>query len=129
MPNYRPLAAVRAVSIAAAVGLSLSACAMPLPFQVASLVANGISYLTTEKTVSDHGISVVVGEDCRMLHALAGGAYCMTEDPTMDIALQAEGDAVEPLPEDEGEPGSELEAEQKPKAGPGDAAAPRNLQP
>ena len=82
MISDRPLAAARSVSVGAALAVSLSACGLPLPVQVASLVANGFSYLTTEKTVSDHGISVVVGEDCRMLRALAGGDYCQATAPS-----------------------------------------------
>ena len=114
MPNHRQIAVVRTASIAAVLGVSLSACGLPLPVQVASLVANGWSYLTTEKTVSDHGVSVVVGKDCRMLRALAGGDYCMATEPTMTIAVQTEGDVSE-APEDvKGEP--EFETEPRPKA-------------
>ena len=90
MPSDCSFAAVRAVAVATAVGLTVSACGLPLPLQVASLVANGFSYLTTEKSASDHGISAVVGEDCRMLRVLTGGDYCMAEEPTMMIAILSE---------------------------------------
>lgn len=116
MPSHRHAAAVRVISIATVLGVSLSACGLPLPVQVASLVANGISYFETEKTVSDHGVSVVVGKDCRMLRALAGGDYCTTFEPTMAIAVQAEGDVSEAPDSVKGEPEFEIEAEPKPKA-------------
>ena len=116
MPTHRHVAVVRAISIASVLGISLSACGLPLPVQVASLVANGISYFETEKSVSDHGVSIVVGQDCRMLRALAGGDYCTTFEPTMAIAVQAEGDVSEAPDGATGEPEFEVEPGPKPKA-------------
>ncbi len=40
MPTHRQIAAVRVISIATVLGVSLSACGLPLPVQVASLFAN-----------------------------------------------------------------------------------------
>jgi hypothetical protein len=47
-----------------------------LPIQVASLVADGISLFTTEKTVSDHGISMAMDKDCAVWRGLGGDEIC-----------------------------------------------------
>ncbi len=51
-----------------------------------------------------------------MLRALAGGDYCTTFEPTMAIAVQAEGDVSEAPDGVKGEPEFEIEPEPKPKA-------------
>jgi hypothetical protein len=59
--------------------LFLSGCAAPPAFQVISLALDGISYLTTEKSVADHGLSLVAQEDCKMLRSLKGEDICQKE--------------------------------------------------
>lgn len=54
--------------------LLLGGCALPLPVQVASWALDGLSYITTQKSVADHGISVVAQKDCAVLRGL------LTED-------------------------------------------------
>ena len=44
--------------------LFLSGCAIPPAIAIGSYAADGLSYLVTGKSVSDHAISEVVGEDC-----------------------------------------------------------------
>ena len=45
----------------------LSGCALPVPLQVASWALDGISYLMTEKSVADHGLSILAQKDCAVL--------------------------------------------------------------
>ena len=79
---------VRVVGVVAA-PLVLSACGLPVGVQIASLVADGISYLTTEKTLTDHGISVVTSKDCSLWRGGEGENICRDEDQmgTEDIEL------------------------------------------
>ena len=70
---------VRVVSVVAA-PLVLGACGLPVGVQIASLVADGISYLTTEKTLTDHGISVVTSKDCSLWRGVEGKDICRDED-------------------------------------------------
>lgn len=42
-------------------------CAVPPAVTIASLAADGVSYVTTGKSVTDHGISVATGHDCALL--------------------------------------------------------------
>lgn len=44
--------------------LFLAGCALPPVVAIGSYAADGLSYLITGKSVSDHAISEVVGEDC-----------------------------------------------------------------
>ena len=56
--------------------LFVGACALPLPLQLAAWTADGISYLMTSKSMSDHGLSKVVGRDCAVHRAITEGAVC-----------------------------------------------------
>ena len=44
--------------------LFLAGCVLPPALAIGSYAADGLSYLVTGKSVSDHAISEVVGEDC-----------------------------------------------------------------
>ena len=56
--------------------LFVGACAVPLPLQIAAWAVDGISYLMTSKSVSDHGLSAAVGRDCAVHRAITEGAVC-----------------------------------------------------
>ena len=64
----------------AALTVVLSGCAVPPAITIASLVADVASYASTGKTVTDHGISLVVGQDCALLRGLEG-EICVEPDP------------------------------------------------
>ncbi len=69
----------------------LGACALPMPVKVASWVADGIAYLTTEKSVTDLGISLVAQQDCALWRGLSGEQICRSEDGTAIAMAAAEG--------------------------------------
>ncbi len=56
--------------------LLVGACALPLPLQIAVWATDGISYVMTSKSVSDHGLSAAVGQDCAVHRAITEGAIC-----------------------------------------------------
>ncbi len=56
--------------------LFVGACALPLPLQIAVWATDGISYLMTSKSMSDHGLSAAVGRDCAIYRAVTEGAIC-----------------------------------------------------
>ncbi len=61
----------------------LSGCALPVPVQIASWALDGVSYLFTEKSVADHGISVLAQKDCAVLRGLLDpGKFCRDFDDT-----------------------------------------------
>jgi len=67
--------------LALAAPLLVAACALPLPLQIASWGADGISYVTTHKSVSDHGISAIAGRDCALYRSVTEGAVCRDAAP------------------------------------------------
>lgn len=54
----------------------LGGCALPLPVQIASWAIDGISYVATQKSVADHGISLAMDQDCAILRTVTEGAPC-----------------------------------------------------
>jgi hypothetical protein len=66
----------------------LSGCAMPLPFQLASWALDGISFLATEKSLSDHGLSLVAQKDCAIWRGLKGDNICseISDDEILTVA-------------------------------------------
>ena len=71
--------------------LFVGACAVPLPLQIASWAADGISYLMTSKSMSDHGLSAALGRDCAVHRAITEGDICR-EDEDSGTVLAASKD-------------------------------------
>jgi hypothetical protein len=76
--------------------LFLNACAAPPALQILSLVADGVSYIATDKTIADHGLSAITQKDCKMIRTLKGEDICEQEQEE-DIVEQAIIDPEEPL--------------------------------
>lgn len=68
----------------------VSGCALPVPVQVASWALDGISYLATNKSMTDHGISAVVGQDCALLRAVNGTDICVEGDHIGTVIVDAD---------------------------------------
>lgn len=59
----------------------LSGCGLPPALMIASYAADGVSYVATGKSVSDHGISAVTGRDCAVWRVIKGEPICI-DQPT-----------------------------------------------
>lgn len=66
--------------------LLLGGCALPVPLQIASWAADGISYLVTQKSLTDHGLSMVADKDCALLRAVTEGHVCRDDDAATAVA-------------------------------------------
>lgn len=55
----------------------LAGCALPLPLKVASWALDGISYLATNKSVAENGLSIIAQKDCSLMRPLKGGPVCI----------------------------------------------------
>ena len=64
--------------VLAAAAFSLSGCGLPPIVTYVSTAADIVSYLVTEKSVADHGISLVLQKDCALLRVL-DGQICIEE--------------------------------------------------
>ena len=63
--------------VVAVAPLALGGCALPLPLQLASFAADGVSFAATGKSVSDHGLSAVAGQDCALWRGVTEGEICV----------------------------------------------------
>lgn len=98
----------KSVVVVAACAL-LGGCALPIPIQVASWAIDIISVVTTEKSLTDHGISALTHKDCALYRAVTeeDSVICrdvddrkdvMTADASKDAAALADKDAQPATP-------------------------------
>lgn len=78
---------VKKVAAVGACALVLQACALPVPLKIASWALDGVSYLATKKSLTDHGLSMVAQQDCAMLRGLKGEEICRDDAPGTDGAV------------------------------------------
>jgi hypothetical protein len=57
----------------------LGGCALPVPLQIASWAFDGLLLIATEKTMADHGVSMIAQRDCAMLRVVTEGTICRDE--------------------------------------------------
>ena len=73
--------------------LFLAGCALPPAVTVASLVLDGVSYISTGKSSTDHAISAIAHEDCALLRVVDDKPIC---DPDGDVLVALSvGDAAD----------------------------------
>lgn len=70
----------------AAAAISLSGCGLPPIVTYLSTAADIVSYLATKKSVTDHGISLVLQKDCALLRVL-DGQICIEEAEAEVVVL------------------------------------------
>ena len=70
----------------------LGGCGLvPPAVSIASLAVDAFSYAVSGKSVSDHGLSMVMQEDCAVLNLIQGNEICAPE-PHPEIELAATRD-------------------------------------
>lgn len=85
--------------VAALLPLALGACALPVGVQVASLVVDGVSFIATDKSLSDHGLSYVAGRDCAMWRVVKGEEICRDIAPDPIMVVEADTTPEVPTPQ------------------------------
>ncbi len=68
--------------------LMLGGCALPVPLQIASWAIDGLVLVATEKTVADHGVSMLAQRDCAMIRIATEGALCRDDIGVTAVAAQ-----------------------------------------
>jgi hypothetical protein len=58
----------------------LSGCSLPTGFSAASWAIDGASYIATKKSLADHGISFVAGQDCALYRLVTESNVCQNND-------------------------------------------------
>jgi len=76
--------------------LFLSGCALPVPLQIASWALDGLSVLTTQKSVADHAISLVAEKDCAIWRGLTEGEVCRDIDDNTTTAIADASETSKP---------------------------------
>lgn len=69
---------------------SLSGCGVPTAVTIASYAADGASFLSTGRSVTDHGISILLQKDCALIRVVRSRPICRTmkkDDLVYDIAF------------------------------------------
>ena len=74
---------------AVAAPLLIAGCGMPIGVQVASFLADTVSVITTDKTLTDHGISAVTEKDCALWRTVEGNDICRETDNVDAILANA----------------------------------------
>jgi SPOR domain len=79
--------------------LLAAGCAVPPAVTVASFAADGVSYVATGKSVTDHGISAATGHDCALLRpVLDDKPVCDTTETAAAKLVPVEYGAPAPPP-------------------------------
>ncbi len=76
----------RAVMLPMVLALPALAGCVPPAVTVASYVADGASYVVSDKSVSDHGLSAVKHQNCATWHFFVGRAVCEDKDNPLPTA-------------------------------------------
>jgi hypothetical protein len=61
------------------VPLLAAGCALPPALTIASFAADGISYIATGKSTTDHALSAIASEDCALLRAVQEQPICVAK--------------------------------------------------
>ncbi len=74
--------------------LLLGGCALPPAVMVASYAIDGVSFIVSGKSITDHAISVALKKDCALIRVVAGRAICVdandgTSPPVVVAAIPA----------------------------------------
>src|SRR5689334_10047571 len=79
---------MRPLRIVVLIGLvsGVAGCVLPPALSIASLVADGISVAGSGKTVTDHAISLLAHEDCRLWRLLQGKSICQADTTVVATA-------------------------------------------
>lgn len=74
--DIRKHAAGKALLLMVVLLLVMCGCTLPIAIRTITITANGTSYITTNKTLSDHGLSYILDSDCSMLRVMSEKPIC-----------------------------------------------------
>ena len=77
---------------------AVSGCAaLPVPVQIASWALDGLSVVTTQKSLTDHGLSLVSDQDCAVWRGFTEGKICRDNDIQVEVLTAAVGPSRPPI--------------------------------
>jgi hypothetical protein len=63
-------------ALLAVLAIGVGGCSIPTPVSIASYAIDGVSYIVTGKSMSDHALSAVMDQDCALLRIVQGKLVC-----------------------------------------------------
>ena len=73
---------MRTVIALGIMALAVGGCAvLPVPVQLVSWVVDGFSYMVSQKSVADHGLSAAMQKDCAFWRGLTDDRICHADEP------------------------------------------------
>jgi len=83
---------MRKLALIIFLGTVLSGCAaLPVPVQIASWALDGLSVITTQKSLTDHGLSMVSNQDCAIWRGFTEGEICRDSSIEVEVLTAAVG--------------------------------------
>ena len=83
------MSTIKRVLVPLSLAYALSGCVViPTAFTVASLTVDNLSYMVSGKSISDHALSTVAGQDCSFGNVIKGNDICL-EAGTPDAPVVA----------------------------------------
>ena len=104
---------------------ALSGCALPPAVTAVSVALDGVSYVSSGRSVTDHALSVVAAQDCMLLRVVEGEWVCRDFAEGEETFWVAESLAWAKGPEIVGMIAADGTPERETPVGSGDAAPPR----
>jgi hypothetical protein len=74
------------IALLLAFASGVTGCVLPPAFTIASLMADGVSLASSGKTVTDHAISLLAHEDCRLWRLFEGKSVCGSQATVVTVA-------------------------------------------
>ena len=84
-----PMRKVYKLSVALSAPFLIAGCGMPIGVQIASLIADSVSMITTDKTLTDHGLSAMTQKDCALWRGVKGEDICQGPDYSLEQMARA----------------------------------------
>ena len=88
VPGILSLAACAPLSML--MGFSQPAVQAAVQVDQAKVMADGVSFLGSGKTITDHVLSTVTGDDCRITNIFSRAPICVTETADTQDDLRSE---------------------------------------
>ena len=77
---------MRKLALIIFLGTTVGGCAaLPVPVQIASWALDGLSVITTQKSLTDHGLSMVSNQDCAIWRGFTEGEIC--RDSSIEVEV------------------------------------------
>ncbi len=79
------------IAVLAVLPLLLSACGIPTAVVLTSSAVDGVTYVSTGKTLTGHALSAAAAKDCSILFGITRGEFCKDKEKPDELAKKDAG--------------------------------------